>query len=56
MQGHRLALFDAVHALSATLFGYLIFNEHLTSLMLAGGALILLGLVIGNWPKKITDG
>lgn len=55
MDGHRLALFDAFHALSATLFGYLIFHEHLTPLMLTGGALILLGLITGNWPKKITE-
>jgi drug/metabolite transporter (DMT)-like permease len=55
MDGHRLALFDAFHALSATLFGYLIFHESLTPVMLIGGALILLGLILGNWPKKILD-
>lgn len=55
MDGHRLALFDAFHALSATFFGYLIFHESLTPMMLSGGVLILLGLILGNWPKKIME-
>ncbi len=55
MDGHRLALFDTFHAVSATIFGYFLFHEKLTPMMVIGGALILLGLVLGNWPKKIME-
>ncbi len=41
VDGHRLALFDGFHALSATFFGFLFFNEPLRPLMLFGGVLIL---------------
>ncbi len=52
IDGHRLALFDGFHTLSATLFGYILFKETLGPVMLLGGALILLGLVLGNFPKR----
>ncbi len=52
VDGHKLALFDVFHTLSAVLFGSLFFAEELRPLMIAGGALILLGLIIGNWPKR----
>jgi drug/metabolite transporter (DMT)-like permease len=48
IDGHRLALFDALHALSATIFGYFMFREQMTALMWVGGGLILLGLIVGN--------
>ncbi len=52
IDGHRLALFEGLHALSSTAFGYLIFREPLRPLMLIGGLFILAGLVAGNWPKS----
>lgn len=51
LDGHRLALFDGLHTLSATLFGILFFNDHVTALMIAGGILLLTGLIIGNYQK-----
>lgn len=59
MDGHRLALFDGLHAVSAALFGYLIFNEVLNPTMVAGGVLILAGITLGNLSfkeKKTTRG
>ncbi|MFN7906245.1 MAG: DMT family transporter [Pseudobdellovibrionaceae bacterium] len=55
IDGHRLSLFDGFHALSATMFAYIFFQEKLTPLMLVGGTLILFGLVVGNLPKKISE-
>lgn len=54
IDGHRLALFDGFHTLSATLFGILFFNEELKPLMLVGGLLILTGLIAENLPRQIT--
>jgi drug/metabolite transporter (DMT)-like permease len=54
IDGHRLALFDGLHTLSATLFGFLFFHEILNELMIAGGLLLLAGLVLGNLPQKIN--
>lgn len=54
IDGHRLALFDGFHALSATLFGYFLFQENLTALMILGGIFILAGLVAGNLPTKVA--
>ena len=54
IEGHRLALFDAFHALSGTLFGILFFGDELKPLMIVGGALILTGLVAGNLPKNAS--
>jgi drug/metabolite transporter (DMT)-like permease len=51
IDAHRLALFDGLHTLSATIFAYFIFNEPIRPFMLFGGALILSGLIAGNWPK-----
>jgi probable blue pigment (indigoidine) exporter len=48
IDGHKLALFDGLHTISAALFGWLIFNESLNALMICGGAILLLGLVLGN--------
>jgi drug/metabolite transporter (DMT)-like permease len=55
IDGHRLALFDGFHTLSATIFGFFIFREELKPLMLVGGFLILSGLLVGNLPKNITE-
>lgn len=55
IDGHRLALFDGFHALSAILCGYIFFQEKLTPLMLIGGALILFGLVAGNLPRNLVE-
>jgi drug/metabolite transporter (DMT)-like permease len=55
IDGHRLALFDGFHTLSATLFGYILFKESLGPIMLIGGALILIGLVAGNFPKRTME-
>lgn len=55
LDGHRLALFEGIHALSATFFGTLIFGEQLTFLMLTGGALILIGLVAGNYAPDLRE-
>lgn len=54
IEGHKLALFDGFHVLSAVSFGLFFFNEEFKPLMLIGGALILVGLVMGNWPKTKT--
>jgi drug/metabolite transporter (DMT)-like permease len=51
LDGHRLALFDGLHTLSATAFGVLFFAERLNGAMLVGGALLLAGLVLGNLPE-----
>lgn len=55
IDGHRLALFDGFHTLSATLFGYLLFQETLRPLMLIGGGFILVGLLAGNLPQHATE-
>lgn len=55
IDGHRLALFDVFHALSATLFGAWFYAEPLSALMGAGGVLILFGLVAGNWPRGVEE-
>jgi drug/metabolite transporter (DMT)-like permease len=55
IEGHKLALFDGFHALSAAVFGVWIFNEALTQLMVIGGVLILAGLVLGNLPQSQTS-
>jgi len=55
IDGHRLALFDGLHTLSAALFGWILFNEPLNRFMLIGGALLIAGLVIGNLPKKSSN-
>lgn len=48
IEGHKLALFDAFHALSGTVCGILIFHEPLHLLMFVGGFLILTAITIGN--------
>lgn len=52
IDGHRLALFDGLHTISATLFGFIFFNELINHWMLVGGALLLMGLILGNLPKN----
>lgn len=52
IEGHRLAIFDAVHTISATAFGVFLFNETLNGLTLFGGGLILAGVVLGNKLPK----
>ncbi|OYZ22285.1 MAG: hypothetical protein B7Y39_07735 [Bdellovibrio sp. 28-41-41] len=51
IDGHKLALFDGIHAVSASVFGYFLFQEPLTPLMLLGGVLIFSGLVVGTLKK-----
>ncbi len=48
IDGHRLALFDGIHAVSATLFGWVFFSEDINATMLFGGFLLLAGLILGN--------
>lgn len=55
IDGHRLALFDGFHTLSATLFGYLLFHEPLRPLMIVGGVFILIGLIGGNLPRQVVE-
>lgn len=52
IDGHKLALFDGIHTLSACFFGWILFQETLNPTMLIGGVLLLCGLVIGNLPEK----
>ncbi len=52
IDGHRLALFDGMHTVSAIFFGYLIFHESLSPFMILGGVMILTAIVCGNLPKK----
>lgn len=52
IEGHRLALFDGIHAVSASVFGYFIFQETLSPFMLLGGAFIFSGLILGNIKKQ----
>ncbi len=55
IDGHRLALFDGLHTISATIVGVLLFHETLTTLMLIGGVMILGGLISGNLPRGEID-
>lgn len=50
--GHKLALFETFHALSAAVFGYVLFAETLTPMMLVGGVFILAGVTCGNLNLK----
>jgi drug/metabolite transporter (DMT)-like permease len=52
IDGHRLALFDGFHTLSATTFGYLYFSEPVRPLTWIGGSMIVAGLVLGNLPAR----
>jgi drug/metabolite transporter (DMT)-like permease len=55
LDGHRLALFDGLHTLSAALFGFLFFDEIVNGLMGVGGALLLVGLLLGNLPNRSSE-
>ncbi len=48
VDGHKLALFDGLHTLSAVVFGYVFFLEPIRGLMVFGGALMLLSLILGT--------
>ena len=48
MDGHRLALFDGLHVLSASFFGWILFHESLNAFMVVGGLLLVIALVLGN--------
>jgi drug/metabolite transporter (DMT)-like permease len=50
--GHKLALFEGLHGISATCFGILFFQEAYTHLMIFGGIAILVSLFVGCWPEK----
>jgi drug/metabolite transporter (DMT)-like permease len=51
VDGHRLALFDGMHTISAILFGHLFFYEVLSPFMITGGVMILVAIVFGNLPS-----
>ncbi len=51
IDGHKLAMFEGLHAVSGAFFGYVLFNEEISSAMFLGGTLILLALVISQFPK-----
>jgi drug/metabolite transporter (DMT)-like permease len=53
--GHKLSLFEGLHGLSATAFGMLLFGESWNAPMMAGGALILIALVLDCLPKRESD-
>ena len=55
VDGHKLALFDGVHALSAMGFGILFFGEKITALVGIAGLLILAGLLLGNYPDEEVE-
>ena len=55
IDGHRLALFDGLHTISATIAGVLIFQEPLTMFMLIGGMMILSALISANIPRGEID-
>ncbi len=48
MDGHKLALFDGVHVISAAVFGFIFFQEQINAQMVWGGLLLLIGLVLGS--------
>ncbi len=50
--GHKLALFEGLHTISAAFFGWLFFQDALNTLMALGGGLILLGLALGSWQSS----
>lgn len=52
MDGHRLALFDGLHVLSASFFGWALFHERLNQSMIVGGVLLVMSLVLGNLPNS----
>lgn len=54
IDGHKLALFDGLHTISAAAFGWYFFNESINALMIAGGAVLLVGLVLGHLRFKQT--
>lgn len=56
IDGHRLALFDGFHTLSATVCAHILFREELRPIMLLGGGLILVGLVTGNSGRELPSG
>jgi len=57
IDGHRLALFDGFHTLSATLFGYFIFMEPVRPIIVLGGMLMFCGMIVGNlpFPPKVPN-
>lgn len=52
IDGHKLALFESLHSVSAAFFGYYFFQESIKPLMIWGGLFILIGLIVGNLPAK----
>lgn len=52
IDGHKLALFESLHSISAVMFGYLIYGDEMKPLMIIGGFLILMSLVSGNLLLK----
>jgi drug/metabolite transporter (DMT)-like permease len=54
VDGHRLSLFDGLHMVSATVFGIVFFGEVINGVMLAGGLLLLSGLILGNTGHPAT--
>jgi len=52
MDGHRLALFDGIHTLSASIIGVAVLGETIHFQMLIGGLFIFLGILVGNLKKS----
>lgn len=48
VEGHKLALFDGLHTLSAVSFGVILFGEKLNLFMIIGGGLILFAVLLAN--------
>lgn len=52
IDGHRLAIFDGIHAIFAALYGVWLFNESFNLLMVLGGGLLITSLYLANSPSK----
>lgn len=50
----RSGVFIALNPLTAVLLGYFLLGEHINHMMGIGGMLILIGIVLNNWPSQHT--
>jgi len=50
--GHRLAIFEELHGISAMILGVYLFQDPVNAWMLAGGACVLLGLGMISLTKN----
>ncbi len=53
VDGHRLALFDGIHTISAIAVSFLFFQEEIRPIMFLGGGLVIIAIIIYSIPKKI---